>query len=74
MHELCCAEKICDQEKELKSNRDEARRKDKVISELESQLESEKVNNSNNIQIEEISRPVLLICFGWFSNVADTFN
>nr|XP_011463414.1 PREDICTED: sarcolemmal membrane-associated protein isoform X2 [Fragaria vesca subsp. vesca] len=49
-------EKICEQEKELRSYRDETRRKDKVISELESQLEAAKINNSNKIQMEELQK------------------
>ncbi|KAM5566618.1 hypothetical protein ABKV19_014993 [Rosa sericea] len=49
-------EKICDQEKELRSYRDETRRKDKVISELESQLEAAKINNRNKTQMEELQK------------------
>lgn len=60
-HELYYAEKICDQEKELRSYKDETRRKDKVISELEAQLEAAKISNNNQIQIEEISTPAFHI-------------
>ncbi|PRQ41271.1 hypothetical protein RchiOBHm_Chr4g0445111 [Rosa chinensis] len=68
-------EEICDQEKELRRYRDETRRKDKVISELDSQLEAAKINNSNKTQMEEISRPVFNThLFGWFSNMAYSFN
>lgn len=73
--ELFYAEKICDQEKELRRYRDETRRKDKVISELDSQLEAAKINNSNKTQMEEISRPVFNThLFGWFSNMVYSFN
>ncbi|KAK9935601.1 hypothetical protein M0R45_022696 [Rubus argutus] len=54
-------EKICDQEKELRSYKDESRRKDKVISELEAQLEAAKISNNNQIQIAEISTPAFHI-------------
>ncbi|KAH9709275.1 RUN/FYVE domain-containing protein [Citrus sinensis] len=49
-------EKIRLLESKLKNDEDEFRRKDKIISELEAQLEATKFINNHQTQIEEISR------------------
>lgn len=56
------AEKIHDLENKLKNNEDKLRGKDRIISELEAQLEAAKFRNSYQTQIEEISMQALNIC------------
>ncbi|KAJ0095123.1 hypothetical protein Patl1_16290 [Pistacia atlantica] len=46
-------------ESKLKNDEDEFRRKDKLISELEAELEAAKVSNDSQSQIEEISKEAL---------------
>ncbi|GAY36514.1 hypothetical protein CUMW_022620 [Citrus unshiu] len=57
-------------ESKLKNDEDEFRRKDKIISELEAQLEATKFINNHQTQIEEISRQALniYILFVGFQN------
>lgn len=53
------AEKISLLESKLKYDKDEFRRKDKLISELEAELEVAKVSNDRQSQIEERSKEAL---------------
>ncbi|KAL5761908.1 hypothetical protein ACOSP7_018172 [Xanthoceras sorbifolium] len=55
-YEKVFVEKIRFLESKLKNNEDEFRRKDKIMSELEAQLEAEKISNNYQTQIEEISK------------------
>lgn len=55
------AERISLLESKLKNDQAEFRKKDKLISELEAELEAAKVSNDNQSQIEEISKKALKI-------------
>lgn len=55
LYSLFYAENISDLENKLKDNENELRRKDKIISEMEVQLEAAKVGYDWQLQIEEIS-------------------
>lgn len=54
-------ERICDLESKLNNYEGETRRKDRVISELEAQMEAAKICNNSQTQIEEISTPAFKI-------------
>ncbi|ESR51777.1 hypothetical protein CICLE_v10033560mg, partial [Citrus x clementina] len=56
-------------ESKLKNDEDEFRRKDKIISELEAQLEATKFINNHQTQIEEISRQALNIYMFFISKI-----
>ena len=58
---LLFAEKICDLETKLKSNEDDIKRKNAVISELEARLEAAKISTATQAQIDEISFQVSTI-------------
>lgn len=60
--ELIYAEKIGDLEVKLKYDEDEIQRKNRVISELEAQLEAAKISIACQSQIDEISMPLLRPC------------
>ncbi|XP_038694614.1 hyaluronan mediated motility receptor isoform X2 [Tripterygium wilfordii] len=51
-------EKICDLENKLKSNEDEIRRKDKIVAELELQLEAAKVSTTFHTPGEELQKAI----------------
>lgn len=67
-------EKIRLLESKLKNNEDEFKRKDKIISELEAQLEATKFINNHQPQIEEISRQALNICLFFISKIKLQFQ
>ncbi|GFY88387.1 RUN/FYVE domain protein [Actinidia rufa] len=54
-YEKVFVEKISELESKLRNDENELRRKDRIISQLESQLEEEKISNDGQPQIEEIS-------------------
>lgn len=60
------AEKIGDLEEKLKYDEDEIQRKNRVISELEAQLEAAKISTACQAQIDEISMPEPKPC--WFNS------
>lgn len=60
--ELIYAEKISDLEQKLKCSEDHIQRKNKVISELEAQLEAATISTACQAQIDEISIPLPMIC------------
>ncbi|KAK3223154.1 hypothetical protein Dsin_010179 [Dipteronia sinensis] len=55
-YEKLFVEKIRVLESKLKNNEDEFRKKDKIISELEAQLEAAKISNNCQTQIEELQK------------------
>lgn len=67
-------EKIRLLESKLKNDEDEFRRKDKIISELEAQLEATKFINNHQTQIEEISRQALNIYMFFISKIKLQFQ
>ncbi|GMN41734.1 hypothetical protein TIFTF001_010951 [Ficus carica] len=60
--EKAFVEKISDLEHKLKCSEDHIQRKNKVISELEAQLEAATISTACQAQIDEISIPLPMIC------------